>query len=353
METDGTDLVAIAPSDNLRYLLGFSPFADERACMLLVTLREAVMVVPAVNADQAAAALPEMSLMRWADADGPERALARALNLLSVGSTARLAVDPEMHAEHLLRLLSASGCEPASAGSTLSGLREIKDAEELVALAASAAIADQAMLAAFAACRLGVRELDIAEAANAEMRARGAQPEFAIVGAGPNGAFPHHLTGERSLQDGDAVVIDIGGRHEGYMSDITRMAFVGEPSSRYLEVHAILEAAVTAGMAIARPGERCGEVDRAVRRVIEGAGYGDSFVHRTGHGVGISMHESPWIMADSDAPLRTGCVHSIEPGIYLPGEFGIRLEEIVRITDTGSERLSALPRNTHLVPAQP
>ena len=135
------------------------------------------------------------------------------------------------------------------------------------------------------------------------------------------------------------------------MSDITRMAFVGEPTERYLEVHRTVEAAVQAGLAAARPGATCHEVDAAARAAIEDAGFGEYFVHRTGHGLGISIHEPPWIMRGEDVPLEAGMVHSIEPGIYLPGEFGIRLEEIVHITDDGCARFSALPREVHVVDA--
>jgi Xaa-Pro aminopeptidase len=353
MSASAVDLAAVAPSDNLRYLLGFSPVADERACLLLVTPQDAVMVMPALNAEQTAAAVPGMALVCWADAEGPQQALAEALQRLSVSGRPRLAVDPEMRSDHLLLLLADSDAVPESAGLMLSALREVKDAEELAALAASAAVADRAMQAGFAACGSGAAEREVAEAVSASMREGGAEPEFAIVGGGANGAFPHHHTGERTFQQGDAIVIDIGGRRAGYMSDITRMAFVGEPSDRYLEVHAVVEAAVIAAMAAARPGARCGKVDRAARQVIEDAGYGEHFVHRTGHGLGLSVHESPWIMAGEQTVLRPGVVHSIEPGIYLPGEFGVRLEEIVRITQSGCERLSALPREVHLAATAP
>ena len=173
--------------------------------------------------------------------------------------------------------------------------------------------------------------------------------EFAIVGGGANGAFPHHHTGPRPLQDGDAVVIDIGGRRAGYVSDITRMAFIGEPTTRYLDVHATVEAAVVAALAASKPGATCADVDSAARGVIEDAGYGEYFVHRTGHGLGLSVHEPPWIMTGYDVELRPGVVHSVEPGIYLPGEFGVRLEEIVHVTDSGCQRFSSLPREVHTV----
>ena len=350
MFSRGFDVSAIAPSDNLRYLLGFCPKGDERACMLLVTATGAAMLMPSLNAEQTAAEAPELELIRWSDDAGPVDALRTALERVEGRSAQRVAADPEMRADHLMLLqktLPAARTETATL--VLGPLREAKEPDELDVLQRSADVADQAVQAAFAACAPGVTELAVAEAAAQAFLAGGSTPEFTIVGGGPNGAFPHHHTGSRALQHGDAVVIDIGGRLGGYVSDITRMAFIGEPTERYREVHGIVEAAVVAGMAAAKPGATCAEVDAAARGVIADAGYGDYFVHRTGHGLGLSVHEPPWIMRGYDVELRPGVVHSVEPGIYLPGEFGVRLEEIVHVTQTGCERFSSLPRDVHVV----
>jgi Xaa-Pro aminopeptidase len=350
MVRSGIDLAAIAPSDSIRYLLGFSPMGDERACMLLVTATGAAMLMPSLNAEQTAAEASEVELIRWSDDAGPVEALHATLERVGGTSARRVAADPEMRADHLMLLqetLPAAKTETAAL--VLGPLREAKDADELEALQRSADVADRAVRAAFAACAPGVTELAVAEAVAQAFLAGGSTPEFTIVGGGPNGAFPHHHTGSRPLQAGDAVVIDIGGRIDGYVSDITRMAFIGEPTERYREIHAIVEAAVVAGKAAAKPGATCAEVDAAARGVIADAGYGDYFVHRTGHGLGLSVHEPPWIMRGCDVELRQGVVHSVEPGIYLPGEFGVRLEEIVHVTETGCERFSSLPRDVHVV----
>jgi Xaa-Pro dipeptidase len=142
-------------------------------------------------------------------------------------------------------------------------------------------------------------------------------------------------------------VIDLGAKLESYASDLTRMVYLGEPSARYLAIHDTVEAAVQAALAAARPGATCGDVDRAARGVIEAAGYGERFLHRTGHGLGLSTHEAPWIMAGEETPLRAGMVFSIEPGIYLDQDFGVRLEEIVHLTDAGPTIFSGLPRAVH------
>jgi Xaa-Pro aminopeptidase len=350
MGSAGIDLLALAPTDNLRYILGFAPRYDERACMLLVTPGAAAMLMPSLNAAQSAAESGGLEFFTWDDDAGPVEALHGALEHVGSGSAATVAVDPEMRADHLLLLKDeVPEARLLSAADLLGSLRAAKSAEELEVLAAAARVADDAVRAALAACVPGVTELDVAEAAAVAFGAGGCEEVlFTIVGSGENGAYPHHHTGSRRLADGDAVVIDIGGRLEGYVSDITRMAYVGTPSERYEEVHGIVERAVVAGLAAARPGATCHEVDAAVRGVIEDAGYGPYFVHRTGHGLGLSVHEPPWIMKGGDVELRVGMVHSIEPGIYLPGEFGVRLEEIVHITEDGCARFSALPRDVHV-----
>jgi Xaa-Pro aminopeptidase len=353
MRRAGVDLTAIAPSDNLVYLLGFAPLGDERACMLLVTPAGSAVVMPSLNAEQAAAEAPGLQMLRWADDQGPEAALTAAIERISAGSAKWMAADPEMRADHLLLLQAAlPEATTVSAALVMGPLREAKGADELALLQRSSDVADAAMLAAFAALVPGAPETAVGEVVARAFDAAGSTAEFGIVGAGPNSAFPHHHTGSRPLQVGDAVVIDIGGRLDGYVSDITRMAFIGEATERYLEIHAIVEAAVVAGLAASKPGATCAEVDAAARGVIEDAGYGEYFVHRTGHGLGLSVHESPWIMGGNDAELRPGIVHSVEPGIYLPGEFGIRLEEIVHVTESGCERFSALPREVHVAGTQ-
>jgi Xaa-Pro aminopeptidase len=345
----GLGLVVLAPTDNLRWVLGFAPLYDERACLLLVSARGVAMLMPSLNAEQARSEAPEIELVTWADDAGPATALVAALERVGGTQAATVGADPEMRADHLLLLQAAvDGASYESASAVLRPLREIKGQDELDLLAASARTADAAIRAAFAACRAGTSELAVAEAASAAFRDAGCEEvEFTIVASGPNGAFPHHHTGDRVLGEGDAIVLDLGGMLAGYPSDITRMAHVGEPSARYREVHAIVDRAVQAGMAAARPGARCEQVDAAARGVIEEAGFGEYFVHRTGHGLGLSAHEPPWIARGETSVLRTGMVHSIEPGIYLPGEFGVRLEEIVRITDDGCERFSSLPRELH------
>jgi Xaa-Pro aminopeptidase len=210
--------------------------------------------------------------------------------------------------------------------------------------------ADQAMRDAWSACRACVTEREIAETAAASFRRSGSEEVLATsIASGPNGAFPHHHSGGRRLQVGDSITLDLGGRLRGYASDITRMAVIGTPTPRYEGVHRTVEAAVKAALAAARPGALLKDVDLAARAVIEQAGYGQYFVHRIGHGLGLSIHELPSVTHLNTQAVEEGMVFSVEPGIYLPGEFGVRLEEIVHIAADGAHRFSDLPRDVHQV----
>lgn len=342
----GGDLLAVAPGDDFRYLLGFTPLADERACYLLVGPAAERLVMPSLNALQAEAHT-DLPMVVYADAEGPEAAIRTALGAVGAAAARTLMVGETMRADHLLALQAhLPGAAVRLAAPVLGRMRLVKTPAEIAALKAAAALADRAVLAAAEACRPGVTELDVAGAVNRAFLDAGAdEVAFAIIASGPNGAFPHHHTGPRRIEAGDAVVCDLGCRLGGYPSDVTRMVVLGDGPAGYSRVHAVVEDAVQAGMAAVRPGVPARAVDAAARGVIERAGYGPYFTHRTGHGLGVSGHEPPWITGTNDAPLEPGMVFSIEPGIYLPGRFGVRLEDIVVVTDTGCERLSALPRD--------
>jgi Xaa-Pro aminopeptidase len=229
-------------------------------------------------------------------------------------------------------------------------VRMIKTADEIALMRRSAATADVAVDAAFAASKPGVAETAVARAVADAFAAQSvSHTGSAIVGGGPNSAFPHHASSSRPLRAGEVVLVDLGGRLDGYASDITRMAYLGQPSSRYREVHEVVERAVRAGVDAVKPGAPLAAVDRAARKVIDDAGFGKQFTHRTGHGIGITGHEPPSVTHVNETPMQDGMVFSVEPGIYLEGEFGVRLEEIVVVTATGGDRLSALPREVRIL----
>ncbi|PZQ48147.1 MAG: peptidase M24 [Rhodovulum sulfidophilum] len=349
MRSEGVDLLALGPGAHMRWLLGFEPHGDERLLLLLVTADGAGFVMPALEADSAGR-FTTLPMRLWTDAEGPGGALDAVLGALRATGARKVAVDETMRADFALTLLDRlPGVERVFAESTIGRLRMLKDAAERAALKRSSDLADKAVRAAMAAMRPGVTEAEIARVVEDTFARAGATTLFTIIGAGPNGAFPHHQTGDTPLRAGDAVVLDIGARLDGAPSDITRMAIIGEKPAGYDEIHAIVEGAVLAGLAAARPGALAREVDEAARGHIAAHGYGDFFLHRTGHGLGVEVHEPPYVTGSSETVLEEGMVFSIEPGIYLPGRFGIRLEEIVYLTGAGAERFSDLPRAAVLV----
>jgi Xaa-Pro aminopeptidase len=285
----GIDLLAVAPGDDLRYLLGYSPHADERPCYLLVAGGGGAFVVPSLNAAQAEQYV-RVPMFAYTDAEGPARAIAGAGSRLGGAAPPRaLAVDDTMRADFVLELQAAYPDARLRLGSeVLAPLRMRKDDEEIDALKRSARHADQAVRDVFDACGEGISEQELAEVAAASFRRSGSQDVlFTAIASGPNSAFPHHRPGARRLTPGDSVTIDVGGRLDGYASDITRVACLGVPSARYRQVHAIVEDAVRAALAVIKPGVPLRDVDLAARGVIERGGFGEYFVHRVGHGLGL------------------------------------------------------------------
>lgn len=345
MEATGIDLVALGPSSHMMWLAGLDPHGDERPVLLLVSRHYAGFLMPALNVDSARQHT-DLPFHPWSDAEGADEALDDLMRTLRLpeGPLA-ISLDETMRADFALMLLDRLPVKHrAFTGETVGHLRARKDECECRLLKQSALLNDRAMRAGFAAMAEGVSEREIATVIRNVYKQAGAQPEFTSVCFARNSAFPHHHTGDTRLKTGDAVLIDTGGRLAGYPSDMTRVGFFGEPSERFQRVHAIVEQAVVAALVAARPGVKAGNVDKAARDVITAAGYGERFLHRTGHGLGISIHEPPYITAASDSVLDEGMVFSIEPGIYLPDHFGIRLEEIVILRKDGPEVLSAMPR---------
>jgi Xaa-Pro aminopeptidase len=351
MQENGTDLVALGPGSHMQWLVGFHPHADERPCLLLVSRSGECFLMPVLNAE-GSREKTEIAFHTWADDEGPDKALTDALRSIGAEAVRSVVLDETMRADFALLLLGAlPGARHAFTDDTVGALRMRKSEGEFARLKASAAIADRAMQKAFGVLQPGMSEPELAAVISDHFASEGAATLFTIVGGGANGAFPHHQSGTRKLSVGDAVVMDIGARKDGFPSDITRMAVVGRPPEGYEDVHSVVERAVQAAMQAARPGVKAREVDAAARGVISDAGYGDYFVHRTGHGLGIDGHEPPYITATSETVLEEGMVFSIEPGIYLPGRFGIRLEEIVILRADGPEIFSSLPRDLYVASA--
>lgn len=351
MAEDGVDLVVLAPGAHLAWALDVRPHADERPLLAAITAGHAAFLMPVLEAESARTQT-DLPFHVWADDEGPEAALARLLRETGAEGARSLVLDETMRADHAALVQDAlPGAARSFTQSTVGRLRMRKDAAEYAALKDNARIADVALEAAWAAMRPGMTEREVAGIVGESFAAAGARPLFRIIGTGANGAYPHHQTGETRLATGDAVVMDIGAGKDGFSSDITRMAVIGSPPEGYGEIHDIVERAVTAALAAARPGARAHEIDDAARGVIAAAGYGEYFLHRTGHGMGVEVHEPPWITAASQTVLEEGMVFSIEPGIYLPGRFGLRLEDIVILRADGPEILSGLSREVRVIDA--
>jgi Xaa-Pro aminopeptidase len=343
MVATGIDLVAIAPTANMRYLVGFAPIMDERFCALLIGQKKSRAVIPELNADQVQARTG-INPMRWTDAEGARHTLQQALQELGINPGAILSADDTMRADSLLLLQEMiNPMRSVAAGQIMTLLRVHKSEVEIEILQRSAVLADKALLAGVEVCRPGATEREVADVISATFRNGGAEAiDFVIVASGPNGAFPHHETGERVLQEGDTIVIDIGASLDSYKSDITRMVHLGRPSDEVIVVYdAVLEANTRARQA-AVAGKTAREVDLAARETLEKAGYGPYFVHRTGHGLGLETHEPPWITSTSQTVLEPGMVFSIEPGVYIVGKLGIRIEDIVVVTDGECLNLTGL-----------
>ncbi|MET9429529.1 MULTISPECIES: aminopeptidase P family protein [unclassified Streptomyces] len=340
----------VAPGPDLVYLTGYRVPADTERLTLLVLVpgEEPVLVVPALEAPDAAraAGAPGLTLRDWTDGIDPYAVAAPLLD-----PKGRFGVSDNAWAMHLLGLQRRL---PDSAYAALTEalpmLRAVKDARELERMEAAGAAADAAYREILKVRFSGRKETDVAADLAALLLDFGhSQVDFTVVGSGPNGANPHHEAGDRTIEEGDMVVLDFGGLKQGYGSDTSRTVHVGEPTPEERRVHDVVREAQQAGCEAVRPGVACQEVDRAARAVIREAGYGEHFIHRTGHGIGVTTHEPPYMIEGEELPLVPGMCFSVEPGIYLPGRFGVRIEDIVTVTEDGARRFNTTPRELAIV----
>ncbi|MCZ0206178.1 aminopeptidase P family protein [Streptomyces sp. UMAF16] len=335
----------VAPGPDLVWLTGYTPTAitERLTVLVLAPGRDPVLVVPTLEAPDAeqAPGAPALTLRDWTDGTDPYAVTAGLLD-----DRGRFGISDNTWAMHLLGLQrTLPGTSYAALTDALPMLRAVKDKAELDLLAAAGAAADQAFEEIRTLPFAGRRESDVGRDLAGLLRRFGhEQVDFTIVGSGPNGANPHHEVGDREIRPGDMVVLDFGGLKDGYGSDTTRTVHVGEPTEEERRVHDVVRAAQEAGYQAVRPGAACQDVDRAARAVITDAGYGPYFIHRTGHGIGVTTHEPPYMIEGEEQPLVPGMCFSVEPGIYLPGRFGVRIEDIVTVTEDGGRRLNNTTR---------
>ncbi len=352
------DALLISPGADLRYLTGYEALPLERlTCLVLPAGGDPLMVVPALE-KPAAEASPlgglGLDIVPWNETDDPYALVASRLPGAGAGAGAARTVglDNHMWAEKVLNFRRVlPGAEQVLAGPVLSDLRMRKTAAEVESLRAAGAAIDAVHRRVPEWLRPGRTEREVGQdIADAILAAGHATVDFVIVGSGPNGASPHHELSDRVIQAGDQVVVDIGGAMpDGYCSDSTRNYSLGAPSAEYAEYFAVLLAAQTAQCEAVRPGITAEELDAVGRDLITAAGYGDKFIHRTGHGIGLETHEEPYIVSGSARPLEPGMAFSIEPGIYLAGKHGARIEDIAVCTADGGERLNLTTRELVVV----
>ena len=358
MADQGVDALLLSLGADLPWLTGYTAMPLERLTML---------VVPAAAGDAATLVVPELEAPRvqrrdavfgvrpWAETEDP---VAIVAGLVGSEYGMQVAVSDRAWATFVLRLQAALPDATWRAASSVTGpLRAVKEADEVDALRRAAQAADRVAEALLAGDvpLVGRTEAEVSRDLGDRLLAEGHQRvNFAIVGSGPNSASPHHEPGERRIRAGEAVVCDFGGTLDGYCSDITRTVFTGGgtgPPAEYVDVYETVRAAQEAGVKAAQAGTVGEAVDAAARDVIAGAGYGAAFIHRTGHGIGLEEHEEPYLVAGNASPLAAGNTFSVEPGVYLAGRFGVRIEDIVVVGPDGPEPLNRADHSLTVVEA--
>ncbi|MFB6134204.1 MAG: M24 family metallopeptidase [Halanaeroarchaeum sp.] len=354
----GAGAAVLAPGPSLYYVSGIWEEPMERMFVCVVPSdRDPVIVAPSLYDTQLAETTWIEDVRTYDDAEGPRDRLVAVIDRMNLEGT-RVLLDPRMWTAHSHVVRSVlPAVDVGLSDEVIEPLRSVKDEAEIGAIRRASAIADDVVrsLRENPESVLNSTECAVARRIERELLDRGGDSLAfeVVVGSGPNGAKPHHRCGDRSIEPGDPVVLDFGTRVDRYPSDQTRtMVFGGEPPSEFEAVYRAVRDAQEIAVRAVEPGIEAGEIDERARSLLEERGYGDEFVHRTGHGVGIEVHEPPSIAGGNDRPLEPGMVISVEPGAYLPGRFGVRIEDLVLVTETGGERLNESPRD-YRVPAEP
>lgn len=344
MKRQGVDVLLVGPSSDLVYLIGYDAHLSERLNLLIIRQEGTPdLVTPVLESFLAESCEPNVKLRRWTETESPSELVA---SLIGDGKGVTLGVSDQLWSTFLLKLQKAIPNGDWESGQpVLARLRVTKDQLELDNLFEVARLTDEAWHEFIESGQIsGLTETQTMDRLSAMMEKRGLGRSFGICASGPNSASPHHHTGDRVLQQGDAVVFDWGGTLNGYHSDVTRTVFIGNPSDEFRKVYDIVRQANQAALDAVRPGVTAESIDKAARDLITNAGYGDAFLHRVGHGLGMDVHEEPYLVGGNTTPLEVGMVFSDEPGIYLAGNFGVRIEDSVTVTETGGKRLNEATR---------
>lgn len=346
MESSNFDCLMLSPSSNMFYLCGYNVRIDERLTLLIIAPgKEPLIFANKISEGQMIkTGIPDIVL--WNDGENPYQLLSKALIERSI-STSHVAVDSNMPARFILPLSQICQCPHFSLGDKLvEVLRIKKSAYELEKMASACSLADIALAKIFenGSRWIGKTEKDLQAELMYEETKLGLNPRPPLVCAGLNAAVPRHVSDTTIMERGMGVYIDFGATLDGYNTDITRNFFLGRPSELYLKVYSIVLEANRLGRAAAIPGNRFCDVDAAAREYISAQGFGKEFIHRTGHGIGIDGHEGPGPEFSPKMAIQPGMTFSVEPGIYIPGQFGIRIEDEVFVTETGSGTFHKTPK---------
>lgn len=341
----GIDVAVFGPSADLFYFTGFDAHDSERLNLLVIPASgKAALVVPTLEAPLVGEASRLVSMHTWADHEDPA---ALAAEVIGDVSGKHVAVGNQLWSAFLLRLQSNLGAATfVEATPFTRDLRMLKDQAEIDALAEVSRLTDEAWEEFIEGPAIsGLTETQVMKRLADLTEKRGVLNVWGICASGPNAASPHHHTGNRVLQEGDSVIFDWGGKLNGYNSDMTRTVHIGPPTEEFKKVYATVLAANEATFAAVKPGVPLQELDRAARKVITDAGYGPAFLHRVGHGLGLEVHEEPYLVEGNDLPLQAGMAFSDEPGIYLEGNLGVRIEDTVVCTEDGGLKLNNATRD--------
>ncbi|MDR3130001.1 MAG: Xaa-Pro peptidase family protein [Treponema sp.] len=349
MEEQGVDIFFVSPSSNLRYLSGYSLPACERLFFLVLPARGEPFALVNTLYHAQAEIMPVSDFVFWSDGEDAAAILRDAVKRRGMLPAAKAAVDPSLPALFSIPMRRSFPETEFVLGSALTNLqRQYKNKDELDCMRRSSALLDGVLesIAGLGEYWIGKTEKELAWELGARMRSAGFETWDSIIAAGAGAAEPHHVTGNAVIQRGMGLLIDFWGSFEGYFTDCSRTFFVGEPDPEFEKVYRIvLEAHLSAEAAASKPGILLGDVDAAARSVIEGYGYGGCFTHRTGHGIGMDVHEGAGPSPGEKTQAAPGMAFSIEPGIYLPGKLGVRIENVVVLGEKCIETLHKYPRD--------
>lgn len=350
IESNDFDFALLTPSPNFQYLSGSSYQMHERLVALIIKPnQEPKILTPSFELSDHQKSTWLREFLPWSEEENPFVMLASELEVKDKRLKAMFDENLPIGIYWSLERALGGFEKTMSLTPVLNDMRLIKGKEEISKMKHAGEIIDKGVRKAFDSATVGMTELELMQIVQTEVGRLGAANTFSAIQFGDNSAVPHARAGPRELRKGDLVLMDCGCSIDGYNTDMTRVGVVGEPNDEQEEVYSIVLRAEETALERLKKGLACGTADGIARRIIEEAGYGDQFTHRLGHGIGLEVHEPPYIVRGNARELESGMTHSVEPGIYLDGKFGIRIEDLICITETGVELLTITPKDFFVI----